>query len=243
VLDQEEHHRHHLVVSLSGAHAYGFPSPDSDLDLKAIHIEPTARLLALSPPAASAARLDVIDGVEIDYTSNEVRQALVGILQGNGNYIERVLGAIPLRAAREMEELRPIVHRALSRRVYRHYHGFATGQLHEFEAAEGAPVKKILYVLRTTLTGTHLLRTSEVQTDVTKLLDSYGFADAHELVAAKLAGERVYLAASLKGRWMEAVKRAFAMLDEAHAQSPLPPDSLNRDEVEAWLVEARRRAW
>jgi len=126
VLDQEEHHRHHLVVSLSGAHAYGFPSPDSDLDLKAIHIEPTARLLALSPPAASAARLDVIDGVEIDYTSNEVRQALVGILQGNGNYIERVLGAIPLRAAREMEELRPIVHRALSRRVYRHYHGFAT---------------------------------------------------------------------------------------------------------------------
>src|SRR5438045_2501931 len=113
-------------------------------------------------------------------------------------------GAIPLRAAREMEELRPIVHRALSRRVYRHYHGFATGQLHEFEAAEGAPVKKILYVLRTTLTGTHLLRTSEVQTDVTKLLDSYGFADAHELVAAKLAGERVYLAASLKGRWMEA---------------------------------------
>ena len=142
-----------------------------------------------------------------------------------------------------MEELRPIVHRALSRRVYRHYHGFATGQLHEFEAAEGAPVKKILYLLRTTLTGTHLLRTGEVQTDVTKLLDSYGFADAHELVAAKLAGERVCLAASLKGRWMEAAKRAFAMLDEAHAQSPLPPDSLNRDEVEAWLVEARRRAW
>src|SRR5206468_12718747 len=92
VLDQEEHHRHHLIVSLSGAHAYGFPSPDSDLDLKAIHMEPTARLLALSPPAATAARLDVVDGVEIDYTSNEVRQALVGILQGNGNYIERVLG-------------------------------------------------------------------------------------------------------------------------------------------------------
>ena len=40
--------RHHLVVYLSGAHAYGFPSPDSDLDLKAVHIAPTGRLVAVS---------------------------------------------------------------------------------------------------------------------------------------------------------------------------------------------------
>ena len=30
-----------MVVLLSGAHAYGFPSPDSDLDLKAIHLADT----------------------------------------------------------------------------------------------------------------------------------------------------------------------------------------------------------
>lgn len=35
VLAEEEARREHLVVYLSGAHAYGFPSPDSDLDLKA----------------------------------------------------------------------------------------------------------------------------------------------------------------------------------------------------------------
>lgn len=39
VLAEEEAQREHLVVYLSGAHAYGFPSPDSDLDLKAIHGE------------------------------------------------------------------------------------------------------------------------------------------------------------------------------------------------------------
>ena len=32
-LAAEEEQRRHLVVYLSGAHAYGFPSPDSDLDL------------------------------------------------------------------------------------------------------------------------------------------------------------------------------------------------------------------
>ena len=119
VLAEEEGRRRHLVVSLSGAHAYGFPSPDSDLDLKAIHIEPTARLLGLAVPSPSASRLEVIDGIEIDYTSNEIQPALVGILAGNGNYIERVLGAIPLRTAPELEELRPIVRRSLSRRTDR----------------------------------------------------------------------------------------------------------------------------
>src|SRR5690349_5880724 len=88
VLDEEEADRAHLVVSLSGAHAYGFPSPDSDLDLKSVHIEPTARLLGLFRSAASPSRMEIIDGVEIDYSSNEIHPVLLGVLQGNGNYIK-----------------------------------------------------------------------------------------------------------------------------------------------------------
>jgi hypothetical protein len=64
VLGEEEAARRHVVVYLSGAHAYGFPSPDSDLDLKAVHTEATSRLLALSPPPAHASRLEIIRGVE-----------------------------------------------------------------------------------------------------------------------------------------------------------------------------------
>ena len=45
VIADEERQRRPVVVALSGAHAYGFPSPDSDLDLKAIHIAKTADLL------------------------------------------------------------------------------------------------------------------------------------------------------------------------------------------------------
>jgi predicted nucleotidyltransferase len=243
VLDEEERRRRHLVVSLSGAHAYGFPSPDSDLDLKAIHIEPTTRLLGLSAPAQSASRMEIIDGVEIDYTSNELQQALAGILGGNGNYIERVLGAIPLRVAPELEALRPLVRRSLSRRAHRHYHGFATGQLREFESAPDAPAKKILYVIRTALTGTHLLLTGELVTDVTQLLEQYGFAQARELVEAKRAGERVSLDTARKTDWLKTAARAFDILDDAHSRSILPPEPANRDELEAWLIEQRTREW
>lgn len=100
VLAEEAAARRHLVVSLSGAHAYGFPSPDSDLDLKAIHVFPTEQLLGLSPPPTNAPdRIEVLDGVEIDYSSNELQPVLVGILQGNGNFIERVLSRFVLRSS------------------------------------------------------------------------------------------------------------------------------------------------
>ena len=88
--------RRHLVVYLSGSHSYGFPSPDSDLDIKAVHTEATGRLLGLSPPPPTASRLEVVRGVEIDYTSNEIGAVLAGVLSGNGNYIERLLGELVL---------------------------------------------------------------------------------------------------------------------------------------------------
>ncbi|HYD42485.1 MAG TPA: nucleotidyltransferase domain-containing protein, partial [Anaeromyxobacter sp.] len=42
-----------MVISLSGAHAYGFPSPDSDLDLKVIYV---AHGAPPRPRAAAAER-------------------------------------------------------------------------------------------------------------------------------------------------------------------------------------------
>jgi predicted nucleotidyltransferase len=239
VLDEEGRARRHLVVSLSGAHAYGFPSPDSDLDLKAIHIAPTRDLVGLSPPVLHANRLEVIEGVEIDYSSNELGGVLAGILSGNGNYVERVLGALSLRTSPEHASLKPLVERSLSRRIHRHYAGFARGQLHEFDTAAEPTAKKLLYVIRTALTGIHVLRTGRVVTDVTGLLDEYGFAEARELVQQKRAGERVVLDPSLRDKWRSRVENAFAQLDAARDASVLPEEAPNRAELEAWLLDVR----
>lgn len=130
---------------------YGFPSPDSDLDLKAIHVAPTADLLGFEAPPPTVDRAEVIDGVETDYTSNELAHALAGILGGNGNSLERVLGRMTAMASPLLDELRPLARRAFSRRVHRHYRGFAMNQLRFLEKEPTA--KKLLYVLRTTTTG------------------------------------------------------------------------------------------
>ena len=98
VLAEEEARREHVVVYLSGAHAYGFPSPDSDLDLKAIHVAKTADLLGLNPPAPTFDRAEVIEGVEIDYTSNELAHALAGHVSAEAGHrlLLEELGLKPL---------------------------------------------------------------------------------------------------------------------------------------------------
>jgi predicted nucleotidyltransferase len=239
VLSQENAKRAHVVVSLSGAHAYGFPSPDSDLDLKAIHVLPTSTLLGLTPAHPTADRMEVIEGVEIDYTSNELQPVLIGILQGNGNFIERVLGHLQPQASPLLEELKPLVQKNLSRRIHRHYRGFATSQLHEWEKSGYASAKRLLYVLRTALTGTHALMTRELVTDVTRLLERYGFSEAQELVDQKRRGELASLPDDVSKRWRDRTARVFALLDEALASSVLPEEPPAVAELDAWLVRTR----
>src|SRR5581483_5535987 len=236
LLDEEGARRRHLVVSLSGAHAYGFPSPDSDLDLKAIHMEETESLLALDWVPTPAERLEVIDGVEVDYSSNEVRDVLLGIVRGNGNFIERVLVALRLRGSPQLEELKLLVRASLSKRLHRHYAGFASAQLKEWENTGGRSAKRLLYVLRTTLTGAHALATGEIVTDLNAHLDAFGFTGARELIDHKRRGELAELPDDVIQKWREEVGRAFAVLDEGLAKSPLPDEPRNVANLNTWLL-------
>lgn len=240
VVDEEESKRKHVVIALSGAHAYGFPSPDSDLDLKAIHIEPTRNLLGLGTTRDAFDRLEVLDGVEIDYTSNELRGVLTGIAAGNGNYIERVLAALVCRSSPLHLELKELVPGALSRRVHRHYRGFAANQRKAFEEAEEPTAKRLLYVLRTALTGTHLLRTGELRVDLTTTADEYGYGDANQLIAAKKQGERTVLPEGDRQAWLSRLDGLFDLIDQARQGSPLPEEP-KMDDLEAWLIETRRK--
>jgi len=244
-LAKERLERRHLVVSLSGAHAYGFPSPDSDLDLKAVHVEPTRELLAIAPRSRQKELITVIEGVEVDYSSNEVLHVLRGVVSGNGNFVERLLGHLRFDEAPELTSLRPLVKGVLSRRVFRHYQGFARQQQREWEGTGFSSAKKLLYVLRTTLTGVHLLEQGEVAIDVNPLLSRYRLTDAQELITAKTKGEKAPLPDALSLAWRERVSELFAMLEAAAEKSVLPEEPSERAvaALDEWLLEFRQRSW
>jgi uncharacterized protein len=235
--------RRHLSIYLSGAHAYGFPSPDSDLDLKCVHIAPTVELVGLAHHTASADQTEIVDGVELDYTSNELSMVLRGVLTGNGNYIERFLGnTIIASDSVFFASAVTVVTNLLSRRLAAHYAGFATSQLRLFEKKPTA--KRALYVFRTAATGRALLATGRLVTDLREL-PQFCPIDISDLLAIKLRGEQSVMTSDAAATLHAHLQASITAVDDAVSDSVLPGQASAAHIADAhdWLVQLRRECF
>jgi hypothetical protein len=229
-----------LVVGVTGAHYYGFPSPDSDLDLKGIHVEPTARVVSLAPAADTIDHTGWFEQLEIDYTSHELGFALRLLLKGNGNILERILTPFQLLSSGEASELQQLAAGGVCRRFFHHYRGFFGRMCTDFRRADPPTVKGALYAYRSALTGIHLMRTGQCVGDVGRLGPLYGFARVAVLVERKAAGTE-HGALTGDEPLEEDFQRLEALLSESHAASDLPETAANVDAMDAFLVRMRRR--
>lgn len=239
-----------LFLGLTGAHAYGFPSPDSDLDLKAVHAVGAARLLGLgaAPPPLELV-VDDWEGREMDLSSHELGLCAELLLKGNGNMLERLLGPLPVVTTALGERLAEVARRCLSRRAVHHYRGFLGAMLreHELDVRErgGARAKRLLYAYRVAFTGAHLLLSGELVTDVATLAPRFGYAErVRALIERKRAAEGAVLPPEEVAPFLEDVPRLYALLDDAQARSILPeaPADEGVAALDALLVEARLAA-
>lgn len=231
-----------ILCAVTGSHLYGFPSPDSDLDLKGIHAAPIDALLGLQPPEESFDRLEVFDGVECDLTTHELRQALALLLKGNGNLIERIFSPFQLIESPLVEELRGLARRTFSRACFGHYSGYFRGVCREHERAPAPTAKGMLYIFRVALSGIHLLSTGEPEADLRVLGPRYGYPELAELIERKTSQkEKALLSPEEDARYRASWPNLLTRLERARDQSPLPMEASNRAEVNEWLVSFRRR--
>lgn len=63
-----------LFATVSGAHLYGFPSPDSDYDLRGVHVFPVDDLVGLDPPEETIESTSFDDGIELDLVTHDLKK-------------------------------------------------------------------------------------------------------------------------------------------------------------------------
>ncbi|GAA3369578.1 hypothetical protein GCM10020367_12850 [Streptomyces sannanensis] len=63
-----------LFATVSGAHLYGFPSRDSDVDLRGVHLLSADELLGLREVEETRSRMWDRDGVEMDLVTHDLRK-------------------------------------------------------------------------------------------------------------------------------------------------------------------------
>ncbi|MFF5481099.1 DNA polymerase beta superfamily protein [Streptomyces sp. NPDC012935] len=226
-----------LFATVSGAHLYGFPSRDSDVDLRGVHLLPVADLVGLREPDETRSRMWVRDGVEMDLVTHDLRKFVRLMLRRNGYVLEQLLSPLVVHTTDAHRELVALAPGVLTSHHAHHYRGFAGTQWRLFEKT--GELKPLLYTFRALLTGVHLMRSGEVQAHLPTLtgeVDAPGYLP--ELIAAKAALE--HGAADVdQARVAADVERLHGVLDEAQAASALPDAPGVHDALHAFVVRTR----
>ncbi|MGW0680809.1 nucleotidyltransferase domain-containing protein [Streptomyces sp. NPDC002767] len=226
-----------LFATVSGAHLYGFPSRDSDVDLRGVHLLPAAELVGLREPEETRSRMWDRDGVEMDLVTHDLRKFVRLMLRRNGYVLEQLLSPLVVRTGEAHRELVSLAPGVLTRHHAHHYRGFATTQWRLF--GKTGELKPLLYTFRVLLTGVHLMRSGEVQADLRALAEEAGAPSyLPDLMAAK--AEREHGAAEVDhARVADDVERLHALLDAAQQASALPDTPSVHDALHAFVVRVR----
>jgi predicted nucleotidyltransferase len=231
-----------VFATISGAHLYGFPSPDSDFDLRGTHVLPLPQIVGLDEPKETLEDSRVIEGLEMDIVSHDVRKFFGLLLRKNGYVLEQVLSPLVVLTTPEHEELKSLARQCITRHHAHHYLGFADTQWKLFFKEEPPRVKPLLYLYRVLLTGIHLMRSGKVEANLETLLAEYPQPGVRELIQRKRAGREKETLTPDETAGHEAAKlklEARLLLERDSSQLREVPDDSVRQALNDLLVRLR----
>ncbi len=235
------HHPYPLLfATVSGAHLYGFPSPDSDYDLRGVHVLPAAEVVGILPRRETIQSSGLRNGIEMDFVTHDILKFFTLLLKRNGYVLEQMYSPLVVHTTPEHEELKQIALNCITRHHSHHYLGFAATQWDLFQKDQPPRVKPLLYVYRVLLTGIHLMRTGVVEANLVTLNREFRLPYIAELVDRKVRGREKSLLNTDESDFHKAeYTRLIAMLEEEAAKSSLPNEPTSRDPLNDLLVRLR----
>lgn len=229
-----------LFATISGAHLYGFPSHDSDYDLRGVHVLPVKEAVGLLPKQETVEFAGVRSGIDMDLVTHDVLKFFNLLLKRNGYVLEQLYSPLIVQTSPEDDELKSIAAGWITRHHSHHYLGFAATQWGLFEKETLPKVKPLLYVYRVLLTGIHLMRTGRVEANLVKLHDEFRLPYIRELIDRKIHGAEK---GTLDSSEIEFNRREYetlvARLETEATQSHLRDEPTCRDALNDLLVRVR----
>lgn len=211
-----------LFATVSGAHLYGFPSPDSDYDLRGVHLLPLEELVGLDVGQETVEQSEIKDGMEFDLVTHDVAKFFKLLLKKNGYVLEQLYSPLIVQTTPEHEELKEIAKDCITRFHAHHYLGFVRTQWKLFLKEEEPRIKPLLYVYRVLLTGIHLMQSGNVEANLPKLNQKFGLPYIQDLINQKVQGREKGAVQRLDLEFHTGeVKRLTALLEEQKSRSHL----------------------
>ena len=137
-----------LLACETGSRAWGFPSPDSDFDIRIIYVHKKDWYLSLSEKRDS---IDLMfENNEIDITGWDLRKSLRLLQKSNPPLLERIQSPIIYKQDSEfVKEIKELANSQYSRiATIHHYLSMAKKFLDELKQNDEYKLKKFFYALR-----------------------------------------------------------------------------------------------
>ncbi|NQE35359.1 nucleotidyltransferase domain-containing protein [Microcoleus asticus] len=229
-----------LFATVSGSHLYGFPSADSDFDLRGVHILPLPKVIGLITGEETIEVSEVREGMELDLVTHDIKKFFELLLKRNGYVLEQLYSPLIVYSTKEHEELKDIASNCITKHHSHHYLGFAQTQWKLFEKERPRRVKPLLYVYRVLLAGIHLMQTGEIEANLVKLNEKFQLSYIPDLIDRKLAGEEKSVLEDTDIEFYQQERdRLINILEEASFTSHLPSNPNAKVALSDFLVKVR----
>jgi hypothetical protein len=230
-----------IFATISGAHLYGFPSPDSDYDVRGVHLLPLAEVVGLNEIQETIEISKIEDGLELDLVTHDAKKFFNLLLKKNGYVLEQLFSPLVLKTSDALRELKEIANTCITRHHSHHYFGFAATEWKLFEKENPHRVKPLLYVFRVLLTGIYLMRTGEIEANLVTLNENiFKLPYLPELIQRKLEGaEKGTLDEADLDFYRKEYERLRNELQTAFEQSSLPEVPAGKDALNDLLIRLR----
>ncbi len=161
----------------------------------------------------------------------------------NGYVLEQLYSPLVVSNSDEFEELKGIGLGCLTRRIYRHYQGFARGRRKLLDEP-GASVKHLLYAYRVYMTGIRVLRGGGIETNLGVLNEDFALGQIDGLIDRKRRGTERQLLKNdellVHNRELDELEN---ILQSAFDESKLPDEPTTMKELNDFIIRARLRSF
>lgn len=216
---------------VSGAHLYGFPSRDSDVDVRGAYVARVEDVVGLGDRPETIDRATLRDGTEVDLSLHEVEKFIELLLGRNAVALEQVFSPLIVHSGDAHDELKAIAADCITRHHAHHYLGFARSRREAF--GESGDLKALLYAYRALLSGLHLMESGRIEANLDRLASLHDLPELLDLTRRKREGAEQMPAPETELADPDTFAAWAARLEEAYEESDLP---------EATPREVRRRA-
>jgi len=237
-------HKYPLIfATISGAHLYGFPSRDSDYDLRGVHVLPARAVVGLYPAEETVEIAQQSGEIELDLVTHDVKKFCGLMLKRNGYVLEQLFSPLVVHTTPAHDELKALGKGCITRFHSHHYLGFAETQWNLFDKERPRRLKPLLYVYRVLLTGIHLMRTGEIEANLPAVNKEFRLPYLDELIQRKKEGaEGGELPEADAAFHCAEYARLVHKLEQATESSDLPCDPSAKPALHDLVVRLRLSA-